>query len=685
MFSKKIPHEEKRKYKRLDTIFPVEMQVLDRELKPLTNWHQGFSQDISKGGLCIIVNNLNIEKPLNLTAQDTNLLLQIHSPVSSRCFLAYAKVAWVKKVQELPFEQYVAGVSFSRIDPKEINRLLNYVFLKKVVWRSLQVLILGIIVSMAVVVASNARLNARNKVLFGQYSKLLNKNLELNKGYAKITEEKEVLAQMLDKGKLDMEKVKESLNNLQEVKKQEIIKLEQELLQVRKTTGESSQKEARIKDLERKIEELKGAKDKDIAKLEQEIKSLKNKEAMLNNKLDEALAKEQKMQDEYSAVAEETALFAGKFKDRLYDWLKNHQVQKTGLIVSFEGDHNLQNTTFTYDQALAVIAYTLFGDYDKAKRGLDFFVHKAERMDGLGIYNAYYSKSGEVAEYIAHAGPNLWLGIAILQYTDRTGDRSYISLAEQIAQWINSLQDRDGGIFGGKRISWYSTEHNLDGFAFFNMLYKVTQKEQYSDAANKILNWINKYAYGNDSIPINRGKGDSTIATDTYAWSIAALGPKLLKELNMDPDGIIDFAVKNCLVTTDFINRSGNVVKVSGFDFAKHQNVGRGGVVSCEWTSQMILSFSIMAQYYVSLGRLEKAQYYQNQVLKYLNELNKMVISSLSPFGQGGWCLPYASQENADTGHGWRTPSGSKTGSVASTAYTIFAISKFNPLQLQSK
>ena len=60
-----------------------------------------------------------------------------------------------------------------------------------------------------------------------------------------------------------------------------------------------------------------------------------------------------------------------------------------------------------------------------------------------------------------------------------------------------------------------------------------------------------------------------------------------------------------------------------------------------------------------------------------------MIISSLSAFGQGNWCLPYASQENIDTGHGWRTPKGDKTGSVAATAYTIFAISEFNPLMFK--
>jgi hypothetical protein len=96
----------------------------------------------------------------------------------------------------------------------------------------------------------------------------------------------------------------------------------------------------------------------------------------------------------------------------------------------------------------------------------------------------------------------------------------------------------------------------------------------------------------------------------------------------------------------------------------------------------MILSFEIMADYYFQKGQLSESTYYQNEATQYLNELSKMVIASPSAFGQGAWCMPYASQEDVDTGHGWRTPQGNRTGSVAATAYTIFAISKFNPLKL---
>ena len=59
-----------------------------------------------------------------------------------------------------------------------------------------------------------------------------------------------------------------------------------------------------------------------------------------------------------------------------------------------------------------------------------------------------------------------------------------------------------------------------------------------------------------------------------------------------------------------------------------------------------------------------------------------MVISSPSKTGQGEGCLPYASDAFADTGHGWRTPKGKRTGSVAGTAYTIFASLEYNPLSL---
>jgi hypothetical protein len=272
-----------------------------------------------------------------------------------------------------------------------------------------------------------------------------------------------------------------------------------------------------------------------------------------------------------------------------------------------------------------------------------------------------------------------------MQYTKKTKDPTYLNLAEEIAARIISLQneDKDGGIRGGPDIQWYSTEHNLDAYAFFNMLYKITGKKQYLQAQGKALNWLVEHTYDKIDIPIKRGKGDSTIATDTYAWSIAAIGPEKLEGLGMNPDRIVEFAEQNCVVEVICTRPEGQNIKIKGFDFAPQRHLARGGVISSEWTAQMVLAFKIMADFYRKKEMPAKAHAYDMKADEYLAELGKMIISSPSPSGQGESCLPYATLDFVDTGHGWMTPEGKCTGSVAGTAYTIFAYYNYNPLELK--
>jgi hypothetical protein len=123
-------------------------------------------------------------------------------------------------------------------------------------------------------------------------------------------------------------------------------------------------------------------------------------------------------------------------------------------------------------------------------------------------------------------------------------------------------------------------------------------------------------------------------------------------------------------------------VQIKGFDFAPQKHLARGGVVSSEWTAQMTLAFKIMADYYRKKGMPAKAHAYDLKADDYLCALAGMIISSPSPSGQGENCLPYATQDSADTGHGWYTPKGKSTGSLSGTAYTVFAYYNYNPLEL---
>ena len=60
-----------------------------------------------------------------------------------------------------------------------------------------------------------------------------------------------------------------------------------------------------------------------------------------------------------------------------------------------------------------------------------------------------------------------------------------------------------------------------------------------------------------------------------------------------------------------------------------------------------------------------------------------MIITSPSRAGKQDPSLPYASSAFIDTGHGWRTPKGSRTGSLASTAYFLLAYYGYNPLKAE--
>jgi hypothetical protein len=366
----------------------------------------------------------------------------------------------------------------------------------------------------------------------------------------------------------------------------------------------------------------------------------------------------------------------------MYQWLQVHQNPRTGLVMSFEGDSDISNWAFIYDQSLALQAYANFSDFERARRMLDFFEKKAQRKDGLFL-NAYYTNDGSPAEYTVHSGPNIWIGIAILQYTKKMHDNQYLPLAEELACGVISLEDQDGGIRGGPDLNWYSTEHNLDAYAFFNMLYQVTTKPEYKTARDKVISWLTKHTYSDKEVPIKRGKGDSTIATDTYAWSIAAVGPEKLDELGMNPDRIMEFAEKHCGTEVVFNRPEGYCVRIKGFDFAPERNLARGGVVSSEWTAQMVISFKIMADYYYKKGLKAKAHAYEVKADEYMAALGKMIISSPSPSGQGQSCLPYATEQFVDTGHGWTTPKGDSTGCISGTAYTLFAYYNYNPLSVK--
>ncbi len=632
---------ERRKYVRLDSVFPVQFQLLNLDSSlSLSDWIQGFTSDISKGGICLEVNNLRPDLAKLVKSQQVKLSLAIEMPVVKNPVKARAKIAWVKDIPG-QLNRYLIGLTYENIDASENSRILRYALTKKFFAPVALTLVVLFGIGLGINAYFNFKLIQGNRALVKQLVDVLQDSKLAREKISQITQDKDGLQLKIR----SLEQHIQGLDREKEKSREEASKIVQLNALIQKLSREKSAFQEQLINLQRKEE----AANVELVNLEKKKVSL------------------------------EKANF-----DKMYQWLKIHQNPHTGLVMSFEGDGDLSNWAFLYDQALVIQAYTNASDFERAEKILNFFQIKARRLNGRFL-NAYYANDGSPAEFVVHSGPNIWLGVAIMQYTKKSNDASYLGLAEEIAQSIISLQneDHEGGIRGGPQVSWYSTEHNLDAYAFFNMLYQMTHQEEYAQARDKVLSWLVAHTYDKTDIPIKRGKGDSTIATDTYAWSIAAIGPEKLEKLGMNPDQIMSFAEQNCAVEVSYTRPDGQTVKIKGFDFAAKGHIARGGVVSSEWTAQMIMSFRIMADFYRKKNMPAEAQGYEAKAQEYLANLGKMIISSPSPSGQGESCLPYATQDFVDTGHGWMTPKGSSTGSVAGTAYTLFAYHNYNPLELK--
>jgi len=666
---KQLKKIERRQYIRLQSVFPVTFSLLSPDgAQKLSEPLQGFTSDISKGGILLRVNNIDSKWRTMLEKNEAILQLVIDVFLGRKPIKATAKVAWITVIRENDCNICMIGLSFEKIDKREKKRLLGYT---KSLYRMPRLMAIAVILLLfALGIDKQAQLNLmkENALLVDRLHNTLHKRSAVIKWLDSAEKEKSLLQERLDQQRIETTEIEEYTKK--------VIEDEEEL----KAYGEEMEV---LKDLDVYKEALLRSKNTRVA-LQARLNTLLADKEQLANKLKDIEEDEAQRLAELEAIEKSRLRLEKTTLDNMYNWLKVHQNRNTGLEASYEGDRMLKGEAFIYDQSLVAQVFLLQKDYKRTRKILDFFKERAQKQSGV-FANAYNVTNGGITEYTVHCGPNIWIGIAIMQYMHATGKDDYLDLAKYIGNWLIELQeaDSDNGIRGGPECAWYSTEHNLDAYAFFIMLERMTGMKMYGEAAQKSLEWIRLHAYTESEGRMYRGKGDSTIATDTFAWAIAALGPKILIENDMDPNGIMSFAETNCKVTVDYKRPDGKTEQITGFDFAKHKNIGRGGVVSIEWTAQMIVSLRIMSDFYLSLSDYKTAKLYQDKSDYYINELEKMIITSPSKTGQGGGCLPYATHDNVDTGHGWRTPHGKDTGSVSGTAYSIFAIKGYNPLKLE--
>lgn len=118
---------ERRRYIRMPTIFPVEYQLYSSENdKLISPLKQGFTRDISAGGLCLEVKGLDNGFIPELQQTGTQLVVYINVPFHREPIRAKAELRWFKKIENKVPSHYLIGLEYVNISNITKKRIISY-------------------------------------------------------------------------------------------------------------------------------------------------------------------------------------------------------------------------------------------------------------------------------------------------------------------------------------------------------------------------------------------------------------------------------------------------------------------------------------------------------------------------------------------------------------------------------
>jgi hypothetical protein len=648
MFGKRKT-DNRRRYIRIKTVFPVLFQVISEDKRQiLSKKYQGFTRDISASGICLTVHSPDKELiEILKNNKKCKISLIIDMPFFIKPIEAVGGVVWIDEPEREELDICLLGIEYEEILLEHQQKIIKKVKLMRDIPKitaGALVILLMIITAMTI---NELRLRRKTQDLVLQLNVKSQEMLALRGHVAESHKTKAELDTELDKATKKIALLNERIKELEDGPNDEVEVLKKER------------------------DELILAKNK----LEQSIAKISGRDLLFERQLEE--------------IKKSKEVLESRVFDIMYQYLKISRDKNTGLIPSFKGDPQLGDSAFTYDQALSALLFTINKDYKEAEKILDFYLRRAGRTSNV-FYNGYFASDGSVSEYVTHIGPNIFIGLAAIQFAESTGRRTYLPLAEDISEWLMQLQfeNKTGAIRGGSTAEWISTEQNLGAYSLFKQLYRVTGRDKYREAADKVFNWINKSAYNRGIHAFNRGESDASVATDANVLAILSLGPEKMYENRMDPEKVLEFIERRCRAQVEYRRPDGRVVLVEGFDFTDPQIARREPAISSEWTAQAVVAYKIIADYFEDRDP-GKSIDYKSKAEYYLAQLQNIAIVKGGIIEQRGiglplivMALPYASEEAVDTGHGWRTPGGQETTSLAGTIYTIFAHRGYNYFEL---
>ncbi|MFA5339521.1 MAG: glycoside hydrolase family 2 TIM barrel-domain containing protein [Candidatus Omnitrophota bacterium] len=249
---------ERRRYIRLSTVFPVELEIVSLDDKEVySEFHQAFTRDVSEGGMCLEVNNLKDDLAEKLKNKSAKLRLQINMPFSAKPIAAVAEAAWLKKISEGRPNKYLIGIYYEQISDKERKGIVNHArllqFKPVLVAAAIVILAVAVAVTRVEVVKKEAlRKEAEKKIAIieAERSKLASSLEELRTS----RDELETKLKGFEQSRIDLEKKLEAAKAEAQAKPEEIAKLEAELASAKNKSEELNKELSRVADGKKALE-----------------------------------------------------------------------------------------------------------------------------------------------------------------------------------------------------------------------------------------------------------------------------------------------------------------------------------------------------------------------------------------------------------------------------------------------
>jgi len=397
----------------------------------------------------------------------------------------------------------------------------------------------------------------------------------------------------------------------------------------------------------------------------------------------------------------------------LENWLLSHRGADSGLPVSHVGDPRFTDWCFTYDAAVAALAFIAVDRSGEAARIVDFYIKTpyVHRLGGIiEAVTAVPPYSGR--DWSVRTGANLWMGLASYHLFKSTHDKKYLAFAARIADFAMGLQDHrrtsrtyggitigpkgdpsnnkdqhfdyDAGMPGFEQV--FSTEATVDAFALYNMLGREPGMARFKAARDGCLVWLKKVAWNPVDQRFNRGfhqEPDYAVATDVQAWAISALGVARLAVIEPGAaEHMIRFVEAHCRSTVAYRLPDGRRIRVRGFDFmddGARVYYKRPPLISPEWTFEMSNAYKRLADDYGVMGQTRKAGLYAKKREDLLTQLMRMASIQGNAAG-----FPYATLGEATIGHEHETPVKGSF-SMIGTTYGILALTGYDPLRFPGR